>query len=117
MLGAGAALGVVGFGLQSADGAHGLLMDGVLKTSSQRGKKALLLEQPGCEEQAGVAVLHLSRTHPGSVALALVAKSEDEAYGQNRYDNGEQDTHIVVWLKRGKQSQWLIIEQITLKIF
>lgn len=117
MLGAGAALGVVGFGLQSANSAHGLLMDGVLNTPSQRGKKTLLLEQPGCEEQAGIAVLHLPCTHPGSVALALVAESEDEAYGQNRYDNGEQDTHIVVCLKRWKQSQWLIIEQITSKIF
>lgn len=42
----------------------------------------------------------LPHTHPSSVALALVAESEDEAYGQNRYDNGEQDTQIVVWLER-----------------
>lgn len=46
-----------------------------------------------------------AHTHPGSVALALVAESEDEAYGQNRYDNGKQDTHIVVWLGRWRESQ------------
>lgn len=80
-------------------------------------RRCLLLEQPGCGDQAGVAALCLRPTHPGSVALALIAESEDEAYGQNRYDNSEQDTHVVVWLKRCKQSQRFIIEQITSEYF
>lgn len=42
--------------------------------------------------------LHMPSTHPGSVGLALVAEGEDEDYGQNSYDDGEQDTHIVVLL-------------------
>lgn len=44
--------------------------------------------------------LHMPSTHPGSVGLALVAEGEDEDYGQNSYDDGEQDTHIVVLLWR-----------------
>lgn len=42
--------------------------------------------------------LQMPPTHPGSVGLALVAEGEDEDYGQNSYDDGEQDTHIVVLL-------------------
>lgn len=106
MLGAGAALGVVGSALQSANGAHGLLMHRVLSKPSQSGKKMLSLEAAWLCRRGGC----LPRTHPGSVALALVAESKDEAYDQNRYDNGEQDTHIVVWLERWKQSQRFIIE-------
>jgi len=42
-------------------------------------------------------------THPGPVGLALVAESEDEDDGQNSEDDGEQDTHIIMWLKREKK--------------
>lgn len=42
-------------------------------------------------------------THPSPVRLALVAESKDEDDGQNSEDNGEQDTHVIMWLegKRG----------------
>lgn len=37
--------------------------------------------------------------HPGSVGLALVAKGKDEDDGQDSEDDGEQDPHVVMWLK------------------
>lgn len=39
-------------------------------------------------------------THPGSVGLALVAKSKNQDNGHNSEDDCEQDADIIVWLKR-----------------
>lgn len=47
-------------------------------------------------------------TYPSSIGLALVAESKDEDDGHDSKDNGEQDTHVVMWLK---MEQILIIIQ------